>query len=139
MNSKFGLTGVSTLLVLAVLAACSGGGGGGGTTANLALFAGNMDGIGNVDGNGAAARFQYPNGVATDSAGNVYVADTYNHTIRKITPAGVVSTVAGVAGLANFVPGALPGALVYPRDVAVIGTSLYITMNNGVAVVTNVP
>ena len=37
-------------------------------------------------------------GVAVDSAGNVYVADTYNYTIRKITPGAVVSTLAGLAG-----------------------------------------
>jgi NCAIR mutase (PurE)-related protein len=69
----------------------------------------------------------------------VYVADLGNHTIRKITPAGVVSTVVGVAGQEGFAPGALPGLLSSPVGVAVSGTSLYITLYNGVAVVQNLP
>jgi sugar lactone lactonase YvrE len=95
--------------------------------------------IGSADGIAALASFNYPTGLATDSAGNVYVADTGNHTIRKITPTGVVSTVVGVAGVVGFTPGVLPGVLSSPRGVAISGTSLYITTYNGVAVVNNVP
>ena len=54
--------------------------------------------MGSADGIGTAARFGQPNGVAVDSAGNVYVADSYNNTVRKITPGGSVSTLAGLAG-----------------------------------------
>lgn len=54
--------------------------------------------IGSTDGPASAARFNFPMGIAADSAGNIYVTDTDNHTIRKISPAGVVSTLAGNAG-----------------------------------------
>ena len=51
-----------------------------------------------MDGTGNTAVFVNPKGIATGRVGNLYVADTGNHTIRKITPTGVVSTLAGLAG-----------------------------------------
>jgi len=67
----------------------------------LSTFAGSTASSGNGIGN--TAQFNGPTGVAVDSSGNVYVGDTNNHLIRKITPAGVVSTFAstGSAGSAN--------------------------------------
>jgi hypothetical protein len=66
----------------------------GGTVTVLAGLAGSF---GSADGTGTAARFSAPRGIATDGS-NLYVADTGNHTIRQVTTAGVVTTIAGLAG-----------------------------------------
>jgi TolB-like protein/Flp pilus assembly protein TadD len=77
------------------------------TTAGLvSTLAGRAGEPGNEDGAGAAARFRFPTGVALDRLGNAYVADFANHTLRKITPEGTVSTLAGSAGE----PGSADGA-----------------------------
>ena len=62
------------------------------------------EGAGYKDSTGTGARFAFPTGVAVDKAGNVYVAEFGGHRLRKITPAGVVSTIAG-NGTPGFVQG----------------------------------
>ncbi len=72
----------------------------------VSTLAGTPRHAGSADGTGASARFSDQNkGLAVDKEGNVYVTDTYNNTIRKITPAGVVTTVAGTAGQAGATDG----------------------------------
>src|SRR5437867_67532 len=73
-----------------------------GVVTTLAGLAGSS---GSADGTGSAARFNLPFGVAVDGSGSVYVADTYNHTIRQITPGGVVTTLAGLAGSSGSADG----------------------------------
>jgi len=71
----------------------------------VSVLAGLANNPGTNDGAGNLARFNSPYGVALDRAGNVYVADSGNDTIRKVTPAGVVSTLAGLARVAGFTDG----------------------------------
>jgi len=86
----------------------------------VTTLAGSPGQAGSADGTNNAARFNYPSGVAVDSAGNVYVADTYNSTIRKITSSGLVTTLAGSAGQAGSADGTNNTAMFnFPRSVAV--------------------
>ena len=75
------------------------------SSGDVTTFAGLAGTTGSADGTGTSARFNFPVDVAVDSAGNVYVADTNNHTIRKITSGGIVTTFAGSAGVSGSVDG----------------------------------
>lgn len=74
---------------------------------------------GSADATGAAATFNFPKGVTVDSSGNVFVADTTNHKIRKITAAGVVTTLAGSGTLGSTDATGIAASFNYPADVAV--------------------
>ena len=102
------------------------------STAVVSTLAGAAGVAGSADGTGSSARFNGPTGVGVDSAGNIYVADFNNNTIRKSTPAGVVSTVAGLAGSGGSVDGPTGAARFNgPGDVAVdSGAKTYISDTN---------
>ncbi|WP_229506068.1 NHL repeat-containing protein [Massilia genomosp. 1] len=68
----------------------------------VSTLAGGKEGF--ADGSGATAAFHTPSGLAIDGAGNLYVADTGNNAIRKVTPQGAVSTLAG-GGVAGYLDG----------------------------------
>jgi len=94
----------------------------------VTTLAGGAQISGFADGTGTAARFNNPFGVAVDGSGNIIVADSGNHVIRRVTTAGVVTTIAGTAGL----PGAADGTGIaarfnQPRGVAVgSGNTVYV-------------
>jgi sugar lactone lactonase YvrE len=95
----------------------------------VTTFAGSPGTSGTTDGTGAAALFSDPFGVAVDSGGNVYVADTNNSTVRKLTPAGVSTTLAGTAGTTGFADGTgVAATFNRPVAIAVDGSgNLYVS------------
>jgi len=98
----------------------------GGAVTTVAGLAGNF---GAADGTNSKARFNRPTGVAVDSATNVFIADSLNHTIRKITPGGTVSTIAGLAGVWGSSDGTNSAARFYlPEGISVATNGdLYVT------------
>ena len=86
---------------------------------------------GSADGTNGVAQFYYPSGIAVDAAGNLYVADTYNDTIRRAAPVGtnwVVTTIAGTAGRRGSDDGTNQNAQFFlPDGIAVDGSgNLYV-------------
>lgn len=94
-----------------------------GTNWISSTIAGGLSGpAGSKDGTNGAAQFNYPLGITIDGAGNLYVADTYNDTIRRVAPEGtnwVVTTIAGTAGTDGETDGTNQNAsFAYPVGIA---------------------
>ena len=93
-------------------------------TGMVTALAGNPSASGTADGPGGVAQFNNPRGVAVAGNGYVYVADAGNNTIRKISPTGMVTTLAGTPGLAGTANGIGSAAQFdIPRFVAVDGSN----------------
>lgn len=89
----------------------------------VTTWVGLMGVSGSADGSGSNALFNQPMGLTFDAAGNLYVADAGNATIRCVTPAGVVSTLAGLSSMAGLMDGMGSGAWFNrPKDVKFDGT-----------------
>jgi len=87
---------------------------------------------GSADGTGAAGRFSAPRGIAVDAAGNLYVGDTGNNTVRRVSPVGVVTTLAGLAGAVGAVDGKGSAArFSAPRGVAVDAQGNVVVIDTG--------
>jgi sugar lactone lactonase YvrE len=87
---------------------------------SVSTLAGKAGECGSSDGGPDFARFCGPQGIARDKNGNLFVADTLNHTIRKIAPGGEVTTVAGKAGVCGSADGFGTAAqFCQPQDIAV--------------------
>ncbi len=102
-----------------------------GTNWVVTTLAGRGGSRGANDGTNGVARFYNPTGVAVDASGDLYVTDSYNYTIRKVTPEGtnwVVTTLAGLAGAPGTNDGTNTGARFNePAGVAVdSATNLYV-------------
>jgi len=98
------------------------------STGSVTTFAGTTGVPGSINGTGTAAKFSYPEGVATDGT-YVFVADTGNHTIRKIVIAtGEVTTLAGTANASGSNDGTGAAARFYgPKSLSVVAGNLYVT------------
>jgi sugar lactone lactonase YvrE len=119
-------------VLCAATTACGSDPNGNGKASGLAVLAGVPSGEGSEDGPGGAARFFKPGGVAVDSEGNLFIADTNNFIIRKITPTGVVTTIAGSPGTNGSMDGnGTAASFAYPAGIAVDGSGNIFVADSG--------
>jgi hypothetical protein len=102
----------------------------------VSTLAGVAGTFGSFDGTNGAARFNCPVGVTVKASGNIFVTDYNNHTIRQVTPAGVVSTLAGWAGIWGSADGMNSSALFFaPAGITVdSSTNIYVADSGNNAV-----
>ena len=127
MQSKLILQHAIVLFFIAFLAACNKDKQKESDDYTVITLAGNGTG-GFADGNGASAQFNGPAGIVADAQGNIYIADIGNYRIRKITPSGTVSTLAG-NGTFGYADGSGNTAqFTQPRNLATDGQgNVYVT------------
>jgi sugar lactone lactonase YvrE len=90
-----------------------------GTNWVVTTLAGSPGAQGSSDGARNSAGFYYPSGIAVSPSGSLYVADSYNHAIREVTSDGVVTTIAGAAGVDGIIDGTNGSArFYYPSGIA---------------------
>lgn len=144
--ARFFLNAIFFAMAMVLMASCGGGGGTPATpvtptsTGTLTVVAGATGGSGYADGVGSEARFYYPQGVAVDSQGNVFVADTSNRVIRKISTSGMVTTFAGSVR-PQFTPPTdgfgTAARFVFPLGLAIdANDNLYVADNSAVRKIT---
>jgi sugar lactone lactonase YvrE len=129
--NKLLLTCILFMSILVALTGC-GGGNGSPTAPIVSTLAGTAGLSGSTDGTGMTARFNEPMGIAVDGDGSLYITDTNNHTIRKLTKSGpgyIVTTIAGSAGNSGTADGTGTAARFnYPIGIAADGDgNLYVT------------
>jgi hypothetical protein len=105
---------------------------------HASYFAGDPNFPGSADGTGANAQFNNPNAIASDTQGNLYVVDNGNFNVRKLTPDGIVTTIAGMTGVSGSADGAGPAATFSdPSSVAVDSAgNVYVADNNAIRRIT---
>jgi sugar lactone lactonase YvrE len=98
----------------------------------VSTFAGQAGTPGSNDGTASQARFDTPTGIAIAANGDFYLSDTGNHTVRRITPSGAVTTVAGWAGQSGFTNGWRTAARFHsPLGIAVAGDGTIFVADSG--------